>query len=157
MKNILYKLTFAVLVATSFTSCVTVEDDFDDDRPDQNGNYLNPPAWIQGKWSDIGLDDFPVEGERTYEYRFTSDDFLMRVLGIDSGFKELLELTQDSDEPLTVEEVINDSVYSLSITGPGANVHHDFRKTSDSTFYDKVAYDHPIQTGTGIYFKRYRQ
>ena len=155
MKNILYKLTFAVLVATSFTSCVTVEDDFDDNRPGQNGNVLHPPAWIQGKWADTYFEQFPLEGV-TYFYNFTNDDVIIRVVNAETGYKEMILESRGTEEELLVEEEINDSVYKLKLSNEFITLEHDFRKTSDSTFYDKTQADSPMNVGGFTNFRRYR-
>ena len=153
MKNILYKLTFSVLIATSFASCVTVEDDFDDERPDQI--ELHPPAWIQGKWADTYNDQFPPMEGVTYFYKFTPNDVITRVVTAEVGYREMIESVRGTEEEMLVEEESNDSVYKLKISNEFVTFYHDFRKTSDSTFYDKAKADQPVSVGNFTYFRRY--
>lgn len=138
MKNFLYKFTFALILATSITSCVTVEDDFDDDRPDRNANHFNPPSWIQGRWVvQNGFDAVNII------YEFTANDYLEEFpnLGFVKSYNQLInESVSYPDQRVSVDEkIISTTQYKFSIISQlGTSDNRDYRYFED----DKIILNH---------------
>lgn len=134
MKNLLYNLSFFIILGGTLTSCSTFTDDLlydevGDDTPGVENHYFNPPSWIQGKWKqEITQHDF--------YYDFLRHDFREKIN--DSPFISYNALINESldipNQAISVDEmVISDSIYEFKIISEvGSNVHYHFKKVDNN-------------------------
>ena len=128
MKKFLY-----IFISILLLGCSSSEDS----SSGSDKNTLNPPAWIQGKWT-MGT------GDAQSGYEFKSNDWCSNMSGVSSCWKSAIE---SSNGQTTVVETITDSSYIAKLTVGGITITYTFIKMSAtkirassngaSLYYDK--------------------
>ena len=90
------------------------------DDSQNNSSALNPPAWIQGKWT-MG------EGDAQSGYEFKSNDWCITGTGLSTCWKSTLE---NSNGQFTADETIKDNSYTTKFNVGGATQTYTFIKMS---------------------------
>lgn len=126
------KLLLYIFISVLLLSCSSSDDSSNSDK-----NALNPPSWIQGKWT-MGT------GDAQSVYEFKSNDWCSYMSGVSSCWKSAIE---SSNGQTTVDETITDDSYITKLTVGGVTVTYTFIKMSAtkirvssngvSLYYDK--------------------
>lgn len=108
-----------------------------DDSSASSKNSINPPKWIQGKWT-MGIED----AETGYEFR--SNDWCSFLSTTSTCWKGAID---SSNGQVTIEETISDNSYIMKLTIGGITQTYTFIKISAtkirasangvSLYYDK--------------------
>jgi hypothetical protein len=105
------KTVILIITTIFFFSCSK-------DEASKSSASINPPAWIQGTWSD-GYGN---------SYRFTTNDFIT-MAGAEISYKEALE----SGQKITISETTTNSSYTIVITHAGTiSMPYSFTKISNT-------------------------
>ncbi|MDX6181928.1 hypothetical protein SGQ44_18290 [Flavobacterium sp. Fl-77] len=108
------------------------------DDSKNNSSPLNPPTWIQGKWS-MGT------GDAQSGFDFKSDDWCIFGVGLSTCWKSTIE---SSNGQYKAEEIIGKSSYVTKFSVGGINQTYTFLKISDK----QIRVTSP--TGTLVYDKK---
>lgn len=108
-----------------------------DDSSNSGKNSINPPNWIQGKWT-MGL------GNAQSGYEFKTNDWCSFLSSTSTCWKDAID---KSNGQTTVEETITDNSYTMKLTVGGLTQTYSFIKMSTtkirasangvSLYYDK--------------------
>ena len=90
----------------------------DSDSSNSNGNSINPPAWIQGVWTNDSISAF----------EFRADDLCVTA-GNTTCYKALMALSTES----SAYEEISDTRYYVVISYGFSEDTYEFEKVSEST------------------------
>lgn len=140
MKNILYKITFAVMISSTLFSCTSIMDDYDVENVEEN-YYFNPPSWIHGKWvNEVEVDD------PSLAIQFKTHDYLeyLAVMDMWQSFTERFREVEDmpGERVSVTEEVITTEEYRYKIEGAvGGFIRISYKKLSQNRmqidYYDQ--------------------
>lgn len=119
MKKLLF--VFSALLLFSCSSS--------DDNNNSSNSDLNPPAWIQGTWMQVGSTATTRSG-----FSFSSADFCTLILTAEQCQKGLLDLIRKGGQTVTVNETITSTSYTIKITYYGGqSVTYSFKKLSNNS------------------------
>jgi hypothetical protein len=109
------KKLILLLILVTFISCSSDEG--------SSNNSFNPPAWIQGKWTNSTLGT-PLG------YKFANNDVCTTIYGIDTCFKSTNDLMGPSGAYINIVEQITDTEYKLEYTLASTTFNYRFVKVS---------------------------
>jgi len=119
MKKILFVLSLFLLL-----SCSSSSDD------NNSSNLFNPPAWIQGSWSN-----------EIASFIFKKNDFCTRVSNLESCLNDNLLAAKKSGVSVNVDEEISENEYKFSYTIQGQTSYYHFKKITNA----EIELVNPIQ------------
>ena len=110
------------LLMTVLYSCSS-----DDEGVANSQIQINPPSWIQGTW-------FLEGSEIESGYKFTSNDFIIINLNIESSQRQQLKLFSgvDSDVEVSALDSSSENSYSITLNFPGTSFNYTFDRISDT-------------------------
>ena len=122
MKKLLFLLAFLILLL----SCSRNESD---NNTSTNGNKINPPSWIIGKWTSY------LDGTAYQSFTFSSSDIVMTIGGYSQSYKYIADNGGYS-------QTSSDNEFVFTLTSGGISQTYKFKKVSST----KLNFDN----GTGI-------
>lgn len=98
----------------------------DDESGTNSQIQINPPTWIQGTWM---MEEPSVESG----YKFTSNDFILILLNVQSSQREQLELILDSGLDASASDNSTENSYSITLNfPPGQSISYTFDRISNT-------------------------
>ena len=120
------KKTIFILIATLMLSCSTDSESNNNSNNGANGDFITPPAWIQGLWLLQDLDGIIEIG-----YDIRNDDLCTYQPGILGCYQEFVNLGQ-ADNSSNVYQEISSSRYYLEVAFIGQEYWFEFQKVSEN-------------------------
>lgn len=109
------------LLMTVLYSCSS-----DDEGVANSQIQINPPTWIQGTWM---MEEPSVESG----FKFTSNDFILILLNVQSSQREQLQIALDSGSDASASDNSTDNSYSITLNFPaGLSTSYTFDRISDT-------------------------
>lgn len=98
----------------------------DDESGTNSQIQINPPTWIQGTWM---VEESSVESG----YKFTSNDFILILLNVQSSQREQLEFSLDSGLDASASDNSTENFYSITLNfPPGQSISYTFDRISNT-------------------------